>query len=103
MGGTPRRSGCRLIWAKSIKSITCEFIPIGMVHDTISTQSKCLKMQRSGRGWSIIVRTFSPRRPRGTTIGFPFMRRTYIRVNLLQNSANDSVHLVELMVFEAAP
>ena len=39
----------------------------------------------------------------GETFNFPALQARYVRINLLKNSANPSLHLNELMVFEAKP
>lgn len=57
-----------------------------------------------GQAWKLVGdrRTNTdPSTPQGDTFAFGAGPARYVRVNLLRNSANPAVHLVELMVHEA--
>jgi hypothetical protein len=55
-----------------------------------------------GKEWKTVAdasKNTTPSGPRGVLHNFPAVEARYVRVNILKNSANEAVHLVELKVY----
>ncbi len=73
--------------------------------DGIRCYQYAVEASTDTKSWKLVVDRSDNKTaatPQGDDASFPACDARYIRVKLLNNSANDSVHLVELMVFEAA-
>lgn len=65
-----------------------------------------VEVSRDGSEWTQVAdrsRNTQPAMPRGDPIRFDPIEARYVRVTMLFNSANSSVHLVEVRVFAAEP
>jgi len=94
------RNGFRLICRWSTSSIT----PAVHLLDDIVITSTRSKVSVDGRQWTQVVDrsdNTSPSTPQGQLTTFAPHDARYVKITMLKNSANPSVHLVQLRVYEA--
>jgi hypothetical protein len=63
-----------------------------------------VEVSEDGEAWKAVVdrrENTAAARPEGDDFRFPVERVRHVRVNMLGNTANEGVHLVEVEVFEA--
>jgi hypothetical protein len=73
-------------------------------HDGRRTYTFTLELSEDGKTWKQVADNQAapkPARPEGLSLSFAPTPARYVRLNVLKNSVNEAVHVLELKVFEA--